>query len=746
MRKFQVQDGMAKSIFHNKYSRQDPETGVYQDWAERTKEVVEGNFALVDPVGVGTNSEERAAFHLQHQQDLQRTLELAQSGVMPFSGRHLQHGDAEQPSKFLETFTNCSTAMFSWANFYLLMKGSGVGRCFDSAICRVQWDNLPNVRLVLEGPDNKGLGGHPDYESWIENARDAHHQYDSESEQVRWFTVEDTAEGWVKIVEILETASWQAKHKDKLYIFDFTNVRAKGTPIMGQQGRPASGPVPLIRALHKVISVKGAGLQPWKQAVYIDHALSECVAVGGIRRAARIGVKSWRDKDVFEYIDIKRGGFLWSANLSVGVDEEFWAQAATQAPSHGRRVFEAMCSAAYFDNTGEPGYLNVDKLTQNDAGMEGITAESIFGKRMLAKLNLHPKTLDHVAYTLAVAKKQKYVMITNPCGEIPLAIFGGYCVIADLGLANVENLQEALDAAGLTAKFLVRTNLMPCLYEAEVQRTNRIGVSFTGIHEFAFKHFQATWKDLQNDQEGPGLAFWDFVNQMRLAAEGAAEQYSKQLGVSTPHTVTAVKPAGTIAKVLSCTEGAHLPAYAWYMRWVQFGKDSAEAKDLLDRGYPLKDISHQYPGQIVIGFPTKMPIVDVMGEQVTLAGEASIDEQYQWIRLIEKHWFGGPGKNAQVSYTGKYNPKKIDYLDFMQIIRKNQSTVRACSLMPQVDMSAYAYQPEERLTLKQYEKAMARITDKAQEEAYDDTLLSCEGGVCPIEPDRYKAKVAPTEG
>ena len=47
------------------------------------------------------------------------------------SGRHLQHGDETQPQRGLEVFVNCATSSTSFMLFYLLMNGSGVGRCYD---------------------------------------------------------------------------------------------------------------------------------------------------------------------------------------------------------------------------------------------------------------------------------------------------------------------------------------------------------------------------------------------------------------------------------------------------------------------------------------------------------------------------------------------------------------------------------------------------------------------------------------
>ena len=61
------------------------------------------------------------------------------TGALITSGRHLQHGDADQASRNMEVFTNCATAIASFAKFYLLLNGSGVGRAYDDELVVVDW-------------------------------------------------------------------------------------------------------------------------------------------------------------------------------------------------------------------------------------------------------------------------------------------------------------------------------------------------------------------------------------------------------------------------------------------------------------------------------------------------------------------------------------------------------------------------------------------------------------------------------
>jgi adenosylcobalamin-dependent ribonucleoside-triphosphate reductase len=727
---------MPRAVFENKYSRPTP-SGRLQTWAERIEDVVRGNFALDPRLDRSLATQRYAALDAARaRNELHRTLELARAGVFSTSGRHLQHGDAGQVNRIMELHSNCATALFSFMSFKLLLCGAGVGRDYSSATCRVNWDRMPDVRLVMSDshPDF-----HPDlFQGSMEPLREARHKYPSDSEDVRWFVVEDSRDGWTKVVEILETAAWQEKHADKLFIFDFSEVRGKGMPIRGMQNRPSSGPIPTMWALQRVASVKGSGMAPWKQAMFIDHYLAACVHVGGARRSARMATKYWRDRDVIEFIDLKRGGFLWSANNSVLVDEKFWREAAEPQHTHARRVFEAAVNAAYWDRTGEPGFINVDMLNDNRDGMDAIDGSNYISLDTYP--SLHRRTREMVDNVLTHVRRVPYQFITNPCGEIVLALYGGYCVIGDLCLAQVHSKLEALDAADLMARFLVRCNLMKSDYASEVQRTNRIGVSLTGIHEFAWNLFGLTFQDLIRDPTPRSTEFWNFVGELRSAAETAAAEYSAVVGMVTPHTVTTIKPSGTVSKVMNCTEGGHLPASPYYLRWVQYNKTAADLPDLVARGYPVKDIGERYHGQVVVGFPTRQPIAELMGDNVTSADDTTMEENFRWLMLLEKYWLGEErGRNNQVSYTLKYQPDRVSYPEFMQMILEWQPRIRCCAVMPSSDWRAteklYGYVPEQPITATEYADLMNRILAPVEREAYDDAALACASGVCPIEED-----------
>jgi len=253
-----------------------------------------------------------------------------------------------------------------------------------------------------------------------------------------------------------------------------------------------------------------------------------------------------------------------------------------------------------------------------------------------------------------------------------------------------------------------------------------------GYGSFWFKHFGLTFWDLLDTDKS--FTFWTYISQMRRAVEESAVDFAEEIDMAIPHTFTTIKPSGTISKVTNCTEGAHLPAMPYYIRWVQYQIDDPAVEAHTTRGYPVKDISKTYGGVCVIGFPTKMPIAELMGDVLVTAGDVSPGDQYTWLQLLEQHWLGGDNKNNQISYTLKYNPEIVSYSDFTSMTLDNQPFVKACSVMPQINESAYIYVPEEAITKEQYEALVANI-DRFAKEAVDKDALECSGGACPIEFD-----------
>lgn len=326
-------------------------------------------------------------------------------------------------------------------------------------------------------------------------------------------------------------------------------------------------------------------------------------------------------------------------------------------------------------------------------------------------------------------KNEKYQHIVNPCGEISLNVKGGYCLIGDIVPFFCKDLERVKEVAALAARFLIRTNLMDSIYSAETKRTNRIGVSMTGIHEFAWDKFGYGFRDLIDEDKSRD--FWSFIAELRNHTVDAAYSYSDKLGVNKPHTVTTIKPSGSVSKLYGLTEGAHLPSKRFYLRNVQMQNNDPTLADYKAKGYPVRELQN-YPNVSIVGFPTR-PLISTlgMGDKLVTANEATPEEQYKWLMLLEKYWIGEG--NNQISYTMFVDTKKYSLDEFKKTLFNYQSKIRCCSVMPLVnqDECAYEYLPNEEITEAEFHAIERHIKAKALETVKDEELM-CAGGACPL--------------
>ncbi len=741
--------------------------------------VAEGNMSLLD-----------RPLTMRDRIERDRLRNAVATGALITSGRHLQHGDAQQASRNMEVFTNCATAIASFTKFYLLLNGSGVGRAYDDALMAVDWARAPRVLLRLSRD-------HADYP----RSRAALHRFGSEFGLLPWgsaeaemdeapirafierewadaapsdaihVVIEDSREGWAKAIERIESMAF-AGESDRTLLLDFSAIRPRGAPIGGMQGRPASGPQSLMRAVmairRDVIEPARDGRlpDPWEQAMLVDHHLSVEVQVGGARRAARMATKNWRDPGIIRFIRAKSEGGLWTANNSVMVDAAFWrgvqAARAGSARAEDRRameVFEEVTRCAFVN--GEPGFINGDMLEDHRTGRAREKPVHHDGRDVRSARYQVDDAAALLADLSARAAEAHFPCTTNPCGEIVLHVTGGYCVIADFAplLACPADPATVLpgimpdamaaewdarveDSVRLGVRFLMRANSMDALYGEEVRRTNRMGIGPTGLHEWAWARFGLGFDDLLD--EAKSAPFWEALARFSDAAKDEADAYADELGRTRPFTVTTVKPAGTTSKLFGLTEGAHLPARRQYLRWVQFKGTKGESGNWLSdadplladyeaRGYPVRAL-RSFPGMSIVGFPT-LPLIQRLGlgDRLKTAPEASPEDQYRWLALMERHWIGAERGN-QISYTLKVYTDRHDLDAFRDMLLTHQPNVRCCAVLPSAPDSAlgYEYLPEEEVTEAEFQAIVAAIRDPALHEALDMAHLACAGGVCPI--------------
>ncbi len=701
--------GMGEAVFARVIQR--THNGVKETWEDVAKRVALGN-SMLHPSG-----EKDREF-----------LESAIAGAACLmSGRHLQHGDETQVNRSLHVFSNCATAAFSHIEFLLLLSGSGVGRSYDDKLMLVNWAMLPHLKIMLSEE-------HADYQKAA-----AETGLLASYSPAGAFRVADSREGWAKVVEMLEMSAFRATttgERESL-VLDFTDVRPEGSPIAGMQNRPASGPVPLMVAIQKLARVakqaRDEGWMPWKTAMFVDHYLAECVVVGGARRSARIALKHWKDPGIFEFIELKHKNKLWSANNSVAVDEEFWADVKKKkGPAY--IIFLAVTSAQFDHMTGEPGFINVHKVSSNKLGLQRLTADNLIDRSCYDFDDL-TKTL--YAAMIEAVKLLSYNMIVNPCGEIALFILGGLCIIADSVPYFAKSLEDWHEILRHIVRALIRANLMPSIYSFEVARTNRIGVGITGLHEFAWKFFQVDFKTMLDPHSYKGLTFWDALAIASRVVVEEADRYSDELGVARPHTCLTFKPAGTNSKLKEISEGPHRPARRRYKRNVQFLATDPLVAKYEAAGFPVVPLK-DYAGNVIVGFPAEPEICRIMPDElIVTATEVTLKEDFEYLQLLEDNWLEGcgahPERANQISYTMKFNADQISPKEYRERIAEFMPTVKACSMLPYTkeSLSSYEYLPEEEVTPEEY-NLLKMLVDPAVDKFVSMEYLQCETGACPL--------------
>ena len=476
-----------------------------------------------------------------------------------------------------------------------------------------------------------------------------------------------------------------------------------------------------------------------------------------------MATKSWRDPGVLRFIRCKSDGGLWTANHSVMVDRDFWAlqsgDANTPLGRHAALVFAEVTRCAYVN--GEPGFINGDLLEDHRTGSAWTKPVHNDGRDFRSQryqVDIAAGLLGELSARAAVAH---FPVTTNPCGEITLHVTGGYCVIADFApllacpvpLGSFEPGtppdevaalwdDRVADSVRLGVRFLLRANRMDALYAEEVARTNRIGIGPTGLHEWAWMRFGLSFRELLDEKLA--APFWTMLGALSEAAKDEANAYAAELGTARPTTVTTVKPAGTTSKLFGLTEGAHLPARRQYLRWVQFRGTRDEGEGWLPgtdpllpeyerRGYPVRTLQ-SFPGMSIVGFPTVSLIQRLgLGDALVTAPEATPEEQYAWLRLLERHWIGVEQGN-QVSYTLKVYTDRYDLEAFRRIVAREQPSIRCCAILPSRPDSelGYEYLPEEEVSAGRFAAIADGIHDEAAQEVVDWAHLQCASGICPI--------------
>lgn len=652
---------LGREVYHRTYSRLKPD-GTHETWRDTVNRVVEGNLAFVDP-----------KFHLPGERE--KLFELVYNmGAIP-AGRHLWVTGV--PGR--QFIGNCHVSAWSRRDltehftftFDELMKGGGVGSNYSNRHVNIYPPVFSKVDLHLVCTPS-----HPNIEEFRKHLSPKY----SHLERSR-YVVDDSREGWCGALAEVLRAAWDGK--DGPLIIDLSTLRERGA-ILRSFGGKSAGPAPLAILLRKVADILNRRVGEKLTSLdfmAIDHEISRSVVAGNIRRSARMSVKHWADKDIFDFIHCKtEEDQHWTTNISVEVDGEFF-RSLRRGDRHAVKVMRDVTSGMY--RNGEPGFWN--------------------------------------SALSAVGEVEK-PFSPNPCGEIVMEEWGLCC----LGHVNLEHFAgrdaEAAEAFKLMTRFLLRATFGDVLnvhQKDTVARSRRIGVGFFGY---------ANWLAYQNIRFSESHHRQEIRTKLRSFREVCrkeAHDYAFQLRIPEPIKVCTIAPTGTISNLPGVTGGCQPIFGRYFIRRVRYADSDDHIKDLQRRGFPIEESKYE-PGTKIVSFYCKDTLVAALeGKNVDPKSlvedqsEISLSDHLAVQAMLQQEY----ADNA-ISYTINFDPKQVSTKDIERALRTHLPHLKGTTLMAE---ESRPQMPFERISKEVYEEAALRGWAMVS-----DTDRECKNGSCPI--------------
>lgn len=417
--------------------------------------------------------------------------------------------------------------------------------------------------------------------------------YQPVRENPRAWVIEDSREGWCKSVEKLLVSYFSPNHYRP--VFDYGNIRPKGSPIKGFGGTSA-GPEPLMR-LHKMLdgllSNREGQLLTSSDIVDIMNMIGKCVVAANVRSSAEIALGDPFDKQFLALKD-------WRVNPErMGPDGWGYTSNNSVVTETGTDLSHLAEGIAL---NGEPGIYWMDVVRS------------------------HGRLGDY-------NDKDKRAMGVNPCGEQPLEDHE-LCTLVETYPTNHRNLEDYCR----TLKFAYLYGKSVTLLATQWPRTNevmirnrRIGTSMTGLAQFVDERGWAELKRWQNEGYQV-IREWD-------------EIYSEWLGVRESVRVTTVKPSGTVSLLFGVTPGCHWPKESgYYVRTVRESANNPIVPVMRAAGYRIEPNRMNPDHGVVIYLP-------VIGPEIRPERDVSVWEKVSLAAHCQAHW-----SDNSVSVTATFDP------------------------------------------------------------------------------------------
>ena len=483
--------------------------------------------------------------------------------------------------------------------------------------------------------------------------------------------VGDSAEAWAKSIGKLLAGKFAAQ---KL-VLDFSQIRKPGVRLKNY-GWLSQGDVGLTKAYTKVYEILNAKADSLLSEIDILDIVNLLGTVLSTRRSAQIAVLDDHSPVIYDFAEAKYN--IWENG------NEHRAQSNNSIIFWKKPNYEEL--TAWFQKinkggNGEPGLINGQQLRARAPWAVGM----------------------------------------NPCAEILLPN-KGFC-----NLVSIDVLKFTGDNLGLlrAAKIIARANYRQTVVDF------RDGILQESWH-LNNEHLRLCGVSLMGVAGRNDMKAYDYRRLERVVT-AAAYDMAKELDLSYPKNITALKPEGTQSKCYDSLEGMHKPLGKYIFNNVAFSKYDPLVEKLKAANYNV--FNHPYDDSAtLITFPVKNEGVEfdiVDGKEVNL--DSAVDQLEVYKMLMDNYC------QQNVSCTISYSPEETE--DIVNWLYQNWDSYVAVSFLFRNDPSktakdlGYPYLPQEVTTKENYEEYVRKLlpVDIEGSNSFDELLdQDCATGACPI--------------
>jgi adenosylcobalamin-dependent ribonucleoside-triphosphate reductase len=481
------------------------------------------------------------------------------------------------------------------------------------------------------------------------------------------YVIDDTREGWCNAVGTV-IGSYFGEYKLPME-FDYSKIRPNGAPIK-TFGGIAPGPDPLIDCIETLKSFFNMRIDKFLSSVDIVdimNILGKTVVSGGVRRSAELALGSATDNNFLSMKD----PVLYPEELK----HHRWASNDSILSCVGTDYTNLSKQTA---KNGEPGYVFLDNMKK------------------------YGRLKDGPNYTDELVKG------CNPCAEMSLCD-GEICCLVETFPSlheNKEDFHKTLKFAYLYAKTIT---LVPTHSEKTNQvmlRNRRIGISMSGIVDAINRH------GYRNIMSGFCDSGYEYIKSLDKI-------YSNWLCVPRSIKISTVKPSGSVSLLPGVSPGIHFPHSKFYIRRIEFQKNSPFIPSLEKAGY--KKIQSVYKkNSWIFEFPVKSENFVKSKNDVTIWEQMALhaDIQYYW-------------SDNNVSQTVTFRKEEAHSLK--DVLESYEDKIKAISFLPLSDHQ-YEQAPYEEITEEEYTRRKSEIISEID---FSDVIMSREEDAVSKEANKY---------